>query len=65
MQFKIDHRGLKPSVNHQPLVHEKRDDGSQVVDAVLERDPALRLPPGFDQYFSDPSNVHVPPALPR
>ena len=62
MQFKIDH---KPSVNHRPLVHEKRDDGSQVVDAVLKRDPALRLLPGFDQYFSDPSNVRAPPAHPR
>ena len=60
MQPKID-----PSVNHQPLVHEKQDDGSQVVDAVLKQDPALRLPPGFDQDFSDLSNVHAPPAHPR
>ena len=37
MQFKIYHRGLKPSVNHQPLVHGNRDNGSQVVDAVLVR----------------------------
>ena len=65
MQFKIVHRGLKSSVNHQPLAHEKRDDGSQVVDTVLERDRPVRLPPGFDQYFSDPSNVHAPPAHPR
>ena len=65
MQFKIDHRGLKSSVNQQPLVLRKRDDGSQVVDAVLVRDRALRLPPGFDQYFSDPSNVDAPPAHPR
>ena len=26
----------------------------RVVDAVLKRDPALGLPPGFHQYFSDP-----------
>ena len=32
MQFKIDHR-----LKHQPLVHGKRDDGSQVVDAALVR----------------------------
>ena len=38
MQFKIDHGGLKPSVNHQPLVHGKRGYGSQVVDTVLKRD---------------------------
>ena len=65
MQFKLDHRGLKPSVNHNPLVHGKRDDGSHVVDAVLKRDPTLRLPPGFDQYLSVPRNVHSPPAHPR
>ena len=43
-------------------MHGKRDDGSHVVDAVLKRDPALRLPPGFDQCLSDPSYVRAPPA---
>ena len=49
----------------QPLVHEKRDNGSQVVDADLKRDPALGFLSGFDPYFSDPSNVRAPPAHPR
>ena len=62
---RLINRGLKPSVNHQPLVHGKRDDGSQVVDAALVRDPTLRLPPGLDQYLSVPSNVRAPPAHPR
>ena len=48
------------------MVQEKRDDGSQVVDAVLERDPALRLPLGFDQLLFRPqqcARTARPPAL--